>query len=194
MNGDVVRETFQMVLVNERRWWMRVLSQVYMYSFIFAFIYVGEYPPPACTSMLLLCVSLRSHCGGGHTVGMACISIMEEAFLLSRPPADGHGSQVRADVQPQRPSSADGALGSTGRDNRKAASVAEAGLGSGALPQPNNATRAAAVVQAQPPHDDSVAANAVVYAEGRTRWSRYRLEPPALRAAVAALDSRGLIR
>ena len=41
MNGDVVRETYQMVLVNEQRWWMRALSQLYLYSFVFAFVYVG---------------------------------------------------------------------------------------------------------------------------------------------------------
>ena len=62
MHGDVVRETYQMVLINEHHWWMRAVSQLFLYTFVFLFIYV---------------------------VCMACISIMEEAFLLSRPPADG---------------------------------------------------------------------------------------------------------
>lgn len=41
MNGDVVRETFQMSLAGEYQGLMQALVQMFLYTFLFTFIYVG---------------------------------------------------------------------------------------------------------------------------------------------------------
>ena len=42
LNGDVVRETFQVTLANEYTWFTQVVVQAFLYFFISMFIYVGK--------------------------------------------------------------------------------------------------------------------------------------------------------
>lgn len=47
MNGDVMRETYLMVIGLQKGWFLRALSQLYLYAFVCLFIYVGTHVLPA---------------------------------------------------------------------------------------------------------------------------------------------------
>ena len=80
MNGDVMRETYQMILVNERRWWMQAMSQLFMYSFVFAFIYVGTRTRTSVGACLVM-LSHVSPCTHSVVLDRACFLLEQYAVL-----------------------------------------------------------------------------------------------------------------